>query len=175
MSSVADALAGRLADWAGLPGGYDTAALRREVDADWTFEPQAGVRIGRSFGIMRAARAGESTDVEAWIPTGGELLSSLEYRPPAALDQATILADLGEPEVVLATGRYELGALVRDHVHAARGITVAVATPFAPEPSEEREPAPPYIVFVQLYAAGPTHYYIQTVGQSDVEVRAYPR
>jgi len=175
MSSIPDTLAGRLADWSGLPDGYDTADLRREVDADWTFEPRAGVRIGRSFGIMRAPRAGESTDLEAWVPTGGELLSSLEYRPPAALDHAAVLAGLGEPEVVLATSRYEPGALVRDQVHAARGITVAVATPFAPEPDEEREQAPPYIVFVQLYAAGPTHYYTQTVGQSDVEIRAYPR
>jgi hypothetical protein len=175
MSAVADALAGRLADWTGLPAGYDTTTLGREVDADWTFEPRAGVRIARSFGIMRAPRAGESSEIEAWVPTGAELVSSLEFRPPPSLDHAATLADLGEPEVVLATSRYEAGALVRDHVHAARGITVAVATPFAPETGGEHEQPAPYIVFVQLYAAGPTHYFIQTVGQSDVEVRAYPR
>jgi hypothetical protein len=172
MTSVAQAIAGELVGWSGLPSGFDEQALRSEIAADWRFEPRAGERLARSFGILRAASTGKAGSLEAWIPTGGTVLSSLEFRPDPSIDHAAILADLGEPELVLRSSRYEPGALVREHVHAGRGVTVAVAEPFADEAG--RTP-PPYIVFVQLYEPGPTTDFVTRVGQSGVEVHPYPR
>jgi hypothetical protein len=172
MTSVAQAIAGDLVGWSGLPSGFDEQALRSEITADWTFEPRAGERLARSFGILRAANAGKASSLEAWIPTGGTVLSSLEFRPDPSIDHAAILADLGESELVLRSSGYEPGALVRDRVHAARGITLGVAEPFADEQGQTR---PPYIVFVQLYEPGSTTDFVTRVGQTGVEVHPYPR
>jgi hypothetical protein len=171
VSSLRRALDGELVGWGGLPSGFDERALRREVAADWTFEPRAGVRTGHSFGIMRAPGVGMAADLEAWIPTGGAVISSLEYRPHPNIDHAAILADLGEPELVLRSRQFQLGALVRDRVHAARGITLAVAEPF---PDEHGQTEARRIVYVQLYEATSTTTFVTSIGQSGIEIHPYP-
>ncbi len=155
----------------GLPEEFDEVALRAAVPAQWTSHPHAGARAGSSFTILRAPRAGSATELEAWIITGQSTVTSFEYRPGADVDSAAVLADLGEPEHVLDSRHLVIGAVVRDHIHANRGITVSVAQPYEPEPA----PSDPYIIFVQLYAPTSIQGYVTRVGQSGLEIRPYPR
>ena len=110
-----------------------------------------------------------SERVDAWLRVGETEVTSLEFRPPESFDHAAVLAALGEPETVLRSNHFEVGAVVQEHVHAERGITVAVAEPFA----EDRHQ--PWIVYVQLYRPMSAQEYVTTVGQSGDELRPYPR
>ncbi|HXB64546.1 MAG TPA: hypothetical protein VNV42_06685 [Solirubrobacteraceae bacterium] len=171
MTTVAEALAGELVGWWGLPRSYDERALRGEIAAEWTFRERAGHRIGRSFGILRASLAAPPVVVEAWIPTGGTAISSLEYRPPEGIEHAAVIADFGEPELLLRSRAYERGSLVRDRAYPARGTTLSVAEPFA---DEQGHADPPYVVFVQLYEATSTTAFVTTIGQHGEEIRPHP-
>jgi hypothetical protein len=171
VSSVGAAVGGGLVGWKGLPEEFDEPALRAAVPAEWSSHPHAGARAGSSFTILRAPRAGSAAELEVWIITGQSMITSLEYRPGAELDNAAILADLGAPEHVLDSRHLVTGAVVRDHVHASRGITVSVAQPYEPESA----PSDPYIIFVQLYAPTSIQGYVTRVGQSGAEIRPYPR
>jgi len=162
-----DAIAGALRGWAGLPAGFDEAALRREIDAAWTEETRE--RVAMSYRVLSGARGGEPERVEAWIRLGEELVNSVEFRPPTgATDHAAVLADLGEPELVRPSNLSEPGAMLSDHVHAPRGITVTVAEPF--EHSGGRDP---YIAYAQLYAPTDTQGYVVRVGQPGYKLEPF--
>lgn len=167
MTSLADAIAGRLAGWQGLSGKLDEAALRSELVAEFTRDPVLRPRGTRGYVVLHGARAAPPEVLEAWFPRDTQEAATIEFRPPAELDGEALLADLGEPELLLDSNHFEVGAVVCDHVHAARGITIAVAEPF--------ERGPRRVVYVQLYAPTTTQAYVTELGQSGDELRPYPR
>jgi hypothetical protein len=172
MISVGQAVTGALAGWVGLPPDFDEAALREEIAAHWTAAPELKVRATHSFRVLNGARSEPPASIEAWLLAGEQKVLSIEYRPPDDIDHAAILADLGAPELALAANRYETGAVVRDHVHAARGLTAAIAEPF---PDEDGGLGHSRLVYVQLYRAMSTTDYVTTVGQSGEVIRPHPR
>jgi hypothetical protein len=158
MMSLRDAVAGGLAGWRGLPAGLDEPALKREIEAEWSEETRD--RVAMSYRVVCGTRAGEPEQVEAWIRFGEQAVNSLEFRPPRDdTDHGAVLADLGEPELVLASNLSEAGAMLSEHVHASRGITVTVAEPF------EHTGGDPYLAYAQLYAPTDTQGYVVRVGQ----------
>ena len=157
MSDLPAAIGGDLVAWRGLRHGTQREDVQRELPGDWTFEPAAGVRIGRSFGILR------SGDVEVWIPTGGLLVSSVEF-PARVVDHAALLEQLGEPELAVTSRQFAPDAFVQDWVYASRGLTVSVAKPF--------DDSDVYVVFVQLYEPTDTTTFLTVVGQSGLEMHA---
>jgi hypothetical protein len=161
MTSLADAVSGDLAGWDGLSGNLDPLALEVELGVHWTPDPAPRTRAASAFTVLHGG------SVDAWLRVGETEVTSLEFGPPEALDHAAVLADLGEPETVLRSNHFERGAVVREHVHAERGITVSVAEPF--------EDGDPWIVHVQLYRPMTTQAFVTTVGQSGDELRPYPR
>ena len=163
MSSLAEAISGDLAGWSGLGGDLDPLALEAELGVHWTPDPAPRSRAASAFTVLH----GECVD--AWLRVGETEVTSLEFRPPESLDHAAVLAGLGEPETVLRSNHFAVGAVVQEHVHAERGITVAVAEPFAEDRDE------PWIVYVQLYRPMTAQAYVTTVGQSGDELRPYPR
>jgi hypothetical protein len=163
MSSLADAISGDLAGWSGLTGDLAPLALEAELGVHWTPDPAPRARAASAFTVLHG------DGVDAWLRVGETEITSLEFRPPGSLDHAVVLADLGEPETVLRSNHFEVGAVVQEHVHAERGITVAVAEPFAEDRDE------PWIVYVQLYRPMTAQAYVTTVGQSGDELRPYPR
>jgi len=170
MSVLELAVEGGLVGWHGLPGALDAAAVKAQIDADWSAAPGSGERVASSFEILRGTRATPPERVEAWFRAGEHLVSSIEFRPPDGTDHAAILADLGEPELLLGSHQFEAGASVQDRVHAGRGITVSLAEPF-----DEEDERAPYLVYVQLYGATSTQRYLIAVGQSGKALRPYPR
>jgi len=159
MSDLPAAISGELAAWRGLRHGTRREDVERELPGDWTFEAAAGVRLGRSFGILR------SGDVEVWIPTGETLVSSVEF-PARVADPAALLAQLGEPEVALTSRQFAPDAFVQDWVYASRGLTVSVAKPF--------DDGDMSVVFVQLYEPTDTTTFVTLIGQSGPEMHAFP-
>lgn len=158
MMTVAQAITGALAGWTGLPAGFDEAALRREIGAAWTEETRE--RVAMNYRVLSGARATEPERVEAWIRFGEAVVNSVEFRPPGAgTDPAAVLEDLGEAELVLASNLAEAGAMLSEHVHPSRGITVTVAEPF------EHTGGAPYLAYAQLYAPTDTQGYVVRVGQ----------
>jgi hypothetical protein len=155
--AVSEAITGALAGWRGLPAGFDEATLRREIDADWTEETRD--RVAMNYRVLSGARPAEPERVEAWIRFGEAVVNSVEFRPRDDTDHAAVLADLGEPELVLASNLAEGGAMLSEHVHASRGITVTVAEPF------EHTGGDPYLAYAQLYAPTDTQGYVVRVGQ----------
>ena len=156
--SLRQAIAGGLAGWRGLAPGLAEDALRSEIEAQWTEEQ--GERVAMSYRVLTGKRAIEPERVDAWIRVGEQAVNSVEFRPPhGATDHAAVLADLGEPELVLASNLAEPGAMLSEHVHATRGITVTVAEPF------EHTGGPPYLAYAQLYAPTDTQGYVVRVGQ----------
>jgi hypothetical protein len=161
MTTLAQAVSGDLAGWSGLSGDLEPLALEAELGVHWTPDPTPRARAASAFTVLH----GEGVD--AWLRVGETEITSLEFRAPPALDHAAVLADLGEPETVLRSNHFEVGAVVQEHVHAERGITLSVAEPF-----EEGEPR---IVHVQLYRPMSAQGFVTTVGQSGDELRPYPR
>lgn len=161
MSSLAAAISGDLAGWSGLSGDLEPLALEAELGVHWTPDPAPHARAASAFTVLHG------DGVDAWLRVGETEVTSLEFRPPESLDHAAVLAGLGEPETVLRSNHFEVGAVVREHVHAERGITVSVAEPF-----DEGEP---WIVHVQLYRPMTAQAYVTSVGQSGDELRPYPR
>ena len=106
MSDLPAAIRGDLAAWRGLRHGTQGDDVQRELPGAWAFESAAGVRVGRSFGILR------SGDVEVWIPTGETLVSSVEF-PARVVDHAALLAQLGEPELAVTSRQFAPDAFVR--------------------------------------------------------------
>jgi hypothetical protein len=159
MSSLGEALAGRLVGWRGL-GALDEAALRAEL-GELERDPVVRPRGARGFQVLRAG------EVEAWFPGGSETAATVEFAPAADLDGEELLADLGEPELVLDSNHFAVGAVVSDYVYAARGITVSVAQPF--------EDGARSVVYVQLYAPTTTQAYVTEIGQSGEQIQPYPR
>lgn len=168
MSGLAQAIEGRLVGWAGLPPDVDRAALAA-VDARWTDEPGRRVRGSRAFEVVRGERDEAPEVLEAWIPAGATAVASLEFQPPPTTEHAAVLADLEEPDLTLRSNHFETGAVVRDHVHAARGITVSVAEPF------EDESRGLYVVYVQLYPPTSTQDFTTGIGQSGDVLRPHSR
>jgi hypothetical protein len=163
MTSLADAISGDLAGWSGLSGDLEPLALEAELGVQWTPDPAPRSRAASAFTVLHGGR------VDAWLRVGETEVTSLEFPAPESLDHAGVLADLGEPETVLRSNHFEVGAVVQEHVHAERGITVAVAEPFAEDRDE------PWIVYVQLYRPMTAQAYVTSVGQSGDELRPYPR
>jgi hypothetical protein len=164
--TIRDAITGALRGWAGLGAGVDEAALRREIDAAWSEETRE--RVAMSYRVLSGVRAAEPERVEAWIRVGEELVNSIEFRPPTrATDHAALLAELGEPQLVLPSNLAEPGAMLSEHVHAPRGITVTVAEPF------EHTGGDPYIAYAQLYAATDTQGYVVRVGQPGYKLEPF--
>jgi hypothetical protein len=158
MMLLGQAITGGLAGWRGLPAGLDEATLRREIEADWTEETRE--RVAMSYRVLSGARATEPEHVEAWIRFGEQAVNSIEFRPPRAdTPHATLLADFGEPDLVLNSNLAEGGVMLSEHVHAARGITVTVAEPF------EHTGGAPYVAYAQLYVPTDTQGYVIRVGQ----------
>jgi hypothetical protein len=169
MTSLADALSGHLVGWTGLEGDLDPAVLERSVGVRWTPEPGPRTRVASAFTVLHGERDGAPAQIDAWVRQGDTEVTTLEYRPPALFDHTAVLEDLGEPETTLRSHHFEAGSSVREHVHAGRGITVAVAEPFGDDD------AAPYILYVQLYRPMSTQEFVTTVGQSGDELRPYPR
>ena len=165
MSALADAVAGRLVGWQGLERGLDEAAVRAQLGAELTRDPVVRPRAARGYVVLHGRRAAPPERIDALIPAGAAEVALVEFEP-AGLDTEALLADLGAPELVLDSNHFQAGAVVEDHVHAARGITVAVGTPF--------EPGPRRIVYVQLYASTTTQRYVTDLGQSGEALRPYP-
>jgi hypothetical protein len=164
--TIRDAITGALRGWAGLGAGVDEAALRREIDAAWSEETRE--RVAMSYRVLSGVRPGEPERVEAWIRFGEELVNSIEFRPPTrATDHAALLAELGEPQLVLPSNLAEPGAMLSEHVHAPRGITVTVAEPF------EHTGGDPYIAYAQLYVATDTQGYVVRVGQPGYKLEPF--
>lgn len=159
MSDLPAAIRGDLAAWHGLRHGTQRDDVQRELPGEWTFEAGGGVRVGRSFGILR------SGDVEVWIPTGGPLVSSVEF-PARGVDHAALLAQLGEPELAVTSRQFAPDAFVQDWVYASRGLTLSVAKPF--------QGGDAYAVFVQLYEPTDAATFLTLVGQSGPEMHAFP-
>lgn len=167
MTSLADAVAGRLVGWKGLSGKLDEPALRAELAADFSRDPVPRPRAARGFLVLHGERATPAEQVDVWFPMNTEEAATVEFRPPAGIDDGALLADLGEPELVLDANHFEAGAVVQDQVYASRGITVAVAEPF--------EPGPRRVIYVQLYSPTTPQAYVTEVGQPGEELRPYPR
>jgi hypothetical protein len=167
VTALGDAVAGRLVGWQGLSGGLDEAALRSELAAEFTRDPTPRPRAARGYVVLHGRRATPPEQVDAWFPLGADEAATVEFEPPGDLDAEALLGDLGDPDLVLDSRHFEAGAVVEDHVHAGRGITIAVAQPF--------EPGPRRVVHVQLYAATTPERYVSDVGQSGEELRPYPR
>jgi hypothetical protein len=172
MSTLTESISGSLDGWTGLDPDLDEAGLRATIDARWELETSPQARGPRAFRVIRGHRSVAPETIEAWIAAGQSRVSSLEYRPPNSIDHGALLADLGEPGLVLGSNHFEVGASVQDHVHASRGITLSVADPF---PDEEGNAGDPRVVYVQLYPATTTEEYLTTVGQSGETIRPYPR
>jgi hypothetical protein len=163
---VREAITGQLRGWAGLGAGFDEAALRDEIDATWDEDRRD--RVAMSYRVLSGARAGEPERVEAWIRVGEELVNSVEFRPPTgATHHSAVLADLAEPELVLPSNLAEPGAMLSEHVHASRGITVTVAEPF------EHTGGDPYVAYAQLYAPTDTQGYVVRVGQPGYKLEPF--
>jgi hypothetical protein len=169
MSSVAEALAGDLVGWSGLVGGVTPSALEPELGVRWTPEPAPRARAASAFTVLHGERDDVPQEIDAWVRAGDSDVTTIEFKPPALLDHTAVLVDLGDPELVLHSNHFEVGASVREHVHAERGITIAVAEPFTDEGDA------PWIVYVQLYRPMSTQEFVTTVGQSGDELRPYPR
>jgi hypothetical protein len=166
MMSLHDAITGALRGWAGLPAGVDTAALQREIDAVWSEETRE--RVAMSYRVLSGLRVAEPERVEAWIRVAEERVNSVEFRPPtSATDHAAVLADLGQPELVRPSNLSEPGAMLSDHVHAARGITVTVAEPF------EHAGGHRYLAYAQLYGPTDTQGYVVGVGQPGYKLEPF--
>jgi hypothetical protein len=167
VTSLADAVAGRLVGWDGLAHSLDEGALRSELAARFTREPIPRPRGARGYVVLHGEREAPAKEIEAWFPVDSDEAAMVEFKPPTDIDDEALLADLGEPELILGSNHFEVGAVVRDHVHASRGITVAVAEPF--------DAGPQRVVYVQLYAPTTAQAYVSDVGQSGEELRPYPR
>jgi hypothetical protein len=167
VTSLADAVAGRLVGWQGLTDTLDEAALGSELAAEFTRDPVTRPRAARGYVVLHGQRAAPAEHIDAWFPVGADAAAAVEFAPPAGIDHEALLADLGAPDLLLDSNHFEVGAVVRDEVHAGRGITVAVAEPF--------EPGPRRVVYVQLYAPTTPEGYVTQVGQSGEELRPYPR
>jgi len=167
VTSLADAVAGRLVGWDGLADGLDEGALRSELAAEFTREPLPRPRGARGYVVLHGEREEPAKQIEVWLPVNSNEATTVEFRPPTGVEDDALLADLGEPELILGSNQFEVGAVVRDHVHAARGITVAVAEPF--------DAGPRRVVYVQLYAPTTPQAYVTDVGQAGEELRPYPR
>ena len=149
----------------------EEGAHRGDPSPRWTPEPEFRVRAAHSF-ALNGAGTEPPASVEAWLLAGQQTIHSIEYRPPDGSDHAAILADLSAPGADgLRANRYEAAAVVRDHVHAARGITAAVAE----FPDEDGGVGASRLVYVQLYPAMSTTDYVTTVGQSGETIRPHPR
>ncbi len=172
MSTLTESISGSLGGWTGLDAELDEAGLLAAIDARWEPETSPQARGPRAFRVIRGRRSVAPETIEAWIPVGQSRVSSLEYRPPDSIDHRALLADLGEPELVMRSNHFEVEASVQDHVHASRGITLSVAEPF---PDEDGNAGDPRVVYVQLYPASTTEGYVATVGQSGEAIRPYPR
>jgi hypothetical protein len=159
MSDLTAATSGDLAAWRGLRHGTQSDDVQRELPGDWTFEAAAGVRVGRSFGILR------SGEIEVWIPTGATLVSSVEF-PARGADHTALLAQLGEPELAVTSRQFAPDAFGQDRIYASNGLTVSVAEPF--------DGGDAYVVFVQLYEPTDTTGFLTLVGQSGPEMHAFP-
>jgi hypothetical protein len=169
MSDVSTAIAGGPSGWSGLPRGFDETALRAEIEADWRERPEHGERVATMYRVLDGTRSDPPEHIEAWIRVGDDPINSLEFRPPGGWDHTAILADLGSPDLVLASNIVEPGASASDRVHAARGITVTVAEPF------EHAGGDPYIVYVQVYAPTDVQGYVVRVGQAGYGLRPFAR
>jgi hypothetical protein len=169
MTSLADAISGDLAGWTGLAGHLEPSALEPAIRVRWTADPQPRSRAASAFTVLHGERDSPPEQVDAWVRAGETGVTAIEFRPPVLLDHAAVLDDLGEPDLVLRSNHFEVGASVKEHVHAERGITVAVADPFTDESDE------PWIVYVQLYRPMSPQEFVTTVGQSGDELRPYPR
>lgn len=168
MTALAEALAGRLVGWQGLAGGLDEAALRAELGAELTPDPTPRPRAARGYVVLRGRRPTPPEEVDAWLPLGSGVAATVEFEPPAGLDGEALLADLGAPELVLDSNHFQAGAVVEDHVHAGRGITISVGEPF--EAGQPRR-----IAYVQLYAPTTPEHYVTDIGQSGDRLRPSPR
>jgi hypothetical protein len=159
MSDLPAAIRGDLAAWRGLRHGTRSDDVQRELAGDSTFESAAGVRVGRSFEVLR------SRDIEVWIPTGGQLVSSVEF-PARVDDHAALLEQLGEPELAVTSRQFAPDAFVQDWIYASHGLTLSVAKPF--DGGDES------VVFVQLYEPTDATTFLTVVGQSGPEMHAFP-
>jgi hypothetical protein len=169
MTSLADAISGDLAGWTGLTGDLDPSALEAAIGVRWTPDPAPRSRAASAFTVLHGERDSAPERVDGWVRAGETDVTTIEFRPPERLDHDAVLADLDEPDMVLRSNHFEVGASVQEHVHAERGITVAVAEPFTDEHDE------PWIVYVQLYRPMTAQEFVTTVGQSGDELRPYPR
>ena len=169
MTPLAEALAGDLVGWEGLTGDLSPAALEGELGVHWTAEPAPRPRASSAFTVLHGRRADAPQELDAWMRVGDAAVTTIEFRPPALLDHTAVLDDLGDPELALPSNHFEAGSAVQEHVHAERGITVAVAEPFTDEGDAR------YIVYVQLYRPMSAQEFVTAVGQSGEELRPYPR
>ena len=106
MSSLADAISGDLAGWSGLSGDLDPLALEAVLGVQWTPDPASRSRAASAFTVLHGRR------VDAWLRVGETEVTSLEFPAPESLDHAAVLAGLGEPETVLRSNHFEVGAVV---------------------------------------------------------------
>jgi hypothetical protein len=169
MTPLTEALDGDLVGWGGLTGDLTPTALEAELGVQWTSEPSPRPRASSAFTVLHGKRTEVPQELDAWIRVGDSEVTTIEFRPPALLDNAAVLDDLGDPELVLSSHHFEVGSAVQDHVHAERGITVAVAEPFTDDGDGR------YIVHVQLYRPMSTQEFVTAVGQSGEALRPYPR
>ena len=169
MTALTDAVAGDLVGWEGLTEDLSPAALESQLGIHWTVDPAPRQRASSVFTVLHGERPEAPQELDAWMRVGDSEVTALEFRPPALLDHTAVLADLGDPELVLPSNHFEAGSAVKEHVHAERGITVAVAEPFTDEGNAR------YIVHVQLYRPMSTQAFLTEVGPSGETLRAYPR
>jgi hypothetical protein len=169
MTPLTEALGGDLVGWEGLTGDLSPAALEAELGVRWTAEPAPRQRASSAFTCLHGKRADVPQELDAWMRVGDSEVTTIEFRPPALLDHTAVLDDLGDPELVLPSNHFEVGSAVQEHVHAERGITVAVAEPFSDDGDAR------YIVYVQLYRPMSTQEFVTTVGPSGERLRPYPR
>ena len=153
MSALSQALAGDVAAWRGEQIALDA------LDARWAEDPVPQPRGVRAFRVLHGTRDAPPLAVDAWIPMGSEEVASIDFAPAAPVD----LAGLGEPERVLDSNHFEVGAVVSDRLFADRGVTLSVAEPF--------DGGEPSVVRVQLYAATTPQEYVTEIGQTGVALR----
>jgi len=170
--SLAEAVRGHFANWHGLAPELDPDEVARILEARWQPGNGLEVRAGQAFLVLAGQRDEPPARIEAWLPRASRSVAALAFRPPPDIEHAAILGELGEPDVVLDSNRLEPGSVVYEHVHAQRGVTLAVAEPF---PEADGAQGPPQVVFVQLYPAMSTQAFVTTIGRSGEELRPYPR
>jgi hypothetical protein len=175
LSSLEQALAGRLSDWEGLDPGLTEESLGALLGSAYDTWPRQPARLAGQFVTNREwRREGERPQVvRAWFE--GEapevLMVDLE-EPPADLDPDEIPARWGPPDREEPGRRYVPDGWTTELVYLGRGAALTVVRPFENDPSFPQ--FEPRIAVAQLFEPTDLQGFIVRYGGNDRPGPSHP-